>query len=307
MRHGPARPGPEALDPMRIVPRYMTAHAAGLDLCAALDEPIELAPRARVAVATGLAVKIPDGYEGQVRPRSGLARDHGITLLNSPGTIDADYTGPLIVLLVNHGIGAVPGSRTAIASHSSCDRAGSPGGADRRRHTPGHGAWCGRFRIDRAMTDKPPAPADPELDLATVNERPKPPTQPTAGTSARPAAPPKGVAVPSTPFDEVKTNVVEGRERDRQRAASPIHVFSMKTPGVVGRAASPVVAPQVQLRSLAGLRPPAGESWQARPARESERSAPGVRATTQPGPRSSSCSRRRSRSPCGSWRGNRLW
>ncbi len=85
------------LRPDAIVPRYMTEHAAGLDLCAAIDEPVELSPHQRVAVSTGLAIKLPDGYEAQVRPRSGLARDHGITLLNSPGTIDADYVGPIIV------------------------------------------------------------------------------------------------------------------------------------------------------------------------------------------------------------------
>lgn len=91
------------LRPDAVVPKYMTAHAAGLDLCAALDAPLEIAPHARAAIATGLACKIPEGFEGQVRPRSGLAREHGITLANSPGTIDADYTGPLIVLLINLG------------------------------------------------------------------------------------------------------------------------------------------------------------------------------------------------------------
>jgi dUTP pyrophosphatase len=86
-----------------IVPRYMTAHAAGLDLSAALDEPIEIRPGQRAAIATGLAIKLPEGYEAQVRPRSGLAREHGVTLVNTPGTIDADYVGPLIILVINHG------------------------------------------------------------------------------------------------------------------------------------------------------------------------------------------------------------
>ena len=89
--------------PDAIVPRYMTANAAGLDLCAAIDAPIELAPGERAAISTGLALKIPDGFEGQVRPRSGLAREHGITVVNAPGTIDADYTGVVQVLLVNLG------------------------------------------------------------------------------------------------------------------------------------------------------------------------------------------------------------
>jgi dUTP pyrophosphatase len=104
------------LRPDAIVPRYMTAHAAGLDLCAAIDAPIELAPGQRVAVSTGLAMEIPPGYEGQIRPRSGLARDFGITHVNSPGTIDADYRGAVHVLVINHGQVSVriePGQRIA--------------------------------------------------------------------------------------------------------------------------------------------------------------------------------------------------
>ncbi len=91
------------LRPDAVVPAYMSEHAAGLDLCAAIDKPIELAPRARESVPTGLAMEIAPGFEGQVRPRSGLAREHGITLVNSPGTIDADYRGPVAVLVINHG------------------------------------------------------------------------------------------------------------------------------------------------------------------------------------------------------------
>lgn len=93
----------QRLRPDAVVPRYMTDGAAGLDLVAAIDAAIELAPGARVAVGTGLAVAIPSGFEGQVRPRSGLAREHGITVANAPGTIDADYRGHLMVLLVNLG------------------------------------------------------------------------------------------------------------------------------------------------------------------------------------------------------------
>jgi dUTP pyrophosphatase len=81
----------------------MTELAAGMDLTAALDEGIVLAPGARAAISTGLALAIPAGYEGQVRPRSGLARDRGVTVLNAPGTIDADYRGEVLVLLVNLG------------------------------------------------------------------------------------------------------------------------------------------------------------------------------------------------------------
>jgi dUTP pyrophosphatase len=89
--------------PGAIAPRYMSAGAAGLDLASAADEAITLAPGARAAVPTGLAFEIPHGYEGQVRPRSGLARKHGVTLTNAPGTIDSDYRGEVQVLLVNLG------------------------------------------------------------------------------------------------------------------------------------------------------------------------------------------------------------
>jgi len=81
----------------------MTAGAAGMDLMADVPTPIEVPPGGRVLVPTGLAVAIPLGYEGQVRPRSGLALRHGLTLLNTPGTIDADYRGELQVILVNFG------------------------------------------------------------------------------------------------------------------------------------------------------------------------------------------------------------
>jgi len=83
------------------LPAYATAHAAGMDVVAA--EEVELAPGARHAVATGFAIAIPEGYEVQVRPRSGLALKHGITCLNTPGTIDADYRGEVKVILANLG------------------------------------------------------------------------------------------------------------------------------------------------------------------------------------------------------------
>ena len=94
-------------DPPLPLPAYQTAGAAGLDLVADLTEPIRLAPGERRAVPTGLAVEIPPGYEGQVRPRSGLALRHGLTLLNTPGTIDADYRGEIQVLMINLGQEAV--------------------------------------------------------------------------------------------------------------------------------------------------------------------------------------------------------
>ena len=83
------------------LPAYQTQSAAGLDLRANLDEPINLKPMQRVLVPTGLFIELPDGYEAQIRPRSGLAFKHGITVLNSPGTIDADYRGEIKILLVN--------------------------------------------------------------------------------------------------------------------------------------------------------------------------------------------------------------
>ncbi|AEI65533.1 dUTP diphosphatase [Corallococcus macrosporus] len=83
------------------LPRYETAQAAGLDLRADIDGERVLGPLERLAVPTGLALALPAGYEGQVRPRSGLALRHGVTLLNAPGTVDADYRGEVQVVLVN--------------------------------------------------------------------------------------------------------------------------------------------------------------------------------------------------------------
>ncbi len=85
------------------LPAYATAHSAGLDLHAAVAESLDLAPRARALVPTGVAIALPDGFEAQVRARSGLAIGHGIGVLNSPGTIDADYRGEIAVILVNCG------------------------------------------------------------------------------------------------------------------------------------------------------------------------------------------------------------
>lgn len=85
------------------LPRYQSDHAAGMDLLAAIGEDLRLAPGARSLVSTGIALAIPPGYEGQVRPRSGLAIRAGITLLNSPGTIDADYRGTVKLVVINHG------------------------------------------------------------------------------------------------------------------------------------------------------------------------------------------------------------
>ncbi|NCO03432.1 MAG: dUTP diphosphatase [Alphaproteobacteria bacterium] len=85
------------------LPTYATDQSAGMDLTAALEEAIELGPMQRMLIPTGLAIALPDGYEAQIRPRSGLALKHGITVLNTPGTIDADYRGEIGVILINLG------------------------------------------------------------------------------------------------------------------------------------------------------------------------------------------------------------
>lgn len=85
------------------LPSYMTGGSAGADVCAAVTEPLTLAPGERRLVPTGLCLEIPPGFEVQVRPRSGLALRHGVTLLNTPGTIDSDYRGPVGVVLINLG------------------------------------------------------------------------------------------------------------------------------------------------------------------------------------------------------------
>ncbi len=90
------------------LPAYQSSHAAGLDLLAAVPEqtPLVLAPGQHAMIPTGLVIALPDGFEAQVRPRSGLAAKHGVTVLNSPGTVDADYRGEINVLLIN--LGTVP-------------------------------------------------------------------------------------------------------------------------------------------------------------------------------------------------------
>jgi dUTP pyrophosphatase len=85
------------------LPRYMTPHAAGMDICAAIDDTLTIAPGRIVLVPTGLAMALPHGFEAQVRPRSGLAVKHGVTVINAPGTIDSDYRGEVKVGLINLG------------------------------------------------------------------------------------------------------------------------------------------------------------------------------------------------------------
>ena len=104
------------LHPQAVIPAYMTEHAAGLDLCTVIEAPVVLAPGERTLLPTGLAMEIPPGFEGQVRPRSGLALKKGVSLVNSPGTIDADYRGEIGIIIINHGVEPVeilPGDRVA--------------------------------------------------------------------------------------------------------------------------------------------------------------------------------------------------
>lgn len=107
------------------LPAYATEQSAGMDLCAAIDAPMTLTPGGRALVPTGLAIALPAGFEAQVRPRSGLALKNGVTVLNSPGTVDADYRGEIKVILANLGTEAFTierGMRIAqmvIARHST--------------------------------------------------------------------------------------------------------------------------------------------------------------------------------------------
>lgn len=110
----------------RELPAYATPLSAGMDLRAALDVPVELKPLERALVPTGLYLQIPAGYEAQVRPRSGLAAKHGITVLNTPGTIDADYRGEIKVILVNlshQPFTIEPGERIAQMVFARCEQA----------------------------------------------------------------------------------------------------------------------------------------------------------------------------------------
>lgn len=117
-------PHAEGLD----LPEYQTGSAAGMDLAAALPQghTLVIEPGARDLVPTGLAIELPEGYEAQVRPRSGLALKHGVTVLNAPGTIDADYRGEIQVLLINHGSDPFPilrGTRVAQLVFARVERA----------------------------------------------------------------------------------------------------------------------------------------------------------------------------------------
>jgi dUTP pyrophosphatase len=114
--HLPSLPVPTLLQEPRLLPQYATEHAAGADVSAYLKEPLTIYPGCSALIPTGVVVAIPEGYEIQVRPRSGLALKHQVTVLNTPGTIDADYRGEIKVILINHGkqdFVVMPGMRIA--------------------------------------------------------------------------------------------------------------------------------------------------------------------------------------------------
>ncbi len=142
------------------LPAYATVHSAGMDLLAAVPRDMVIAPGARALVPTGIALALPTGYEGQIRPRSGLALEHGLTVLNTPGTIDADYRGEVAVVLANLGRNPVTvtrGMRIAqlvVAAHATVawddhtDRPGDPLPAT-ARGTGGFGSTGAAGRRDQ--------------------------------------------------------------------------------------------------------------------------------------------------------------
>ena len=133
------------VSPDVTIPRYQTDHASGMDLAAHVEESIEIAAGEVAVIPTGLILAIPAGYEGQVRPRSGLARKHRIAVLNAPGTIDADYRGEVEVILMNFGrerFTVRRGDRIAqlvIAQVARAELAEAPSLPDTRRGSGGFG------------------------------------------------------------------------------------------------------------------------------------------------------------------------
>ncbi len=128
------------------LPHYATAGAAGLDLLAAIEGEIELLPGQRAAIPCGIAIELPHGVEAQVRPRSGLALNHGITVLNAPGTIDSDYRGEIKAILINHGAAPFKITRGAkiaqmvIARHEQAEIVESENLSDSVRGAGGFGS-----------------------------------------------------------------------------------------------------------------------------------------------------------------------
>lgn len=133
------------LHPDAQLPRYATKHAAGLDICACNDEDMVVAPQSVALIPTGFAIELPIGYEAQLRPRSGLALKHAISLPNAPGTIDADYRGEIKIILINHGkepFTVKKGDRIAqmvITKHERVDFVEADSLSDTERGTGGFG------------------------------------------------------------------------------------------------------------------------------------------------------------------------
>lgn len=128
------------------LPSYATPGSAGLDLLAAIDGALEIAPGARAAVPCGIAIELPQGVEAQIRPRSGLALNHGITCLNAPGTIDSDYRGEIKAILINHGESAFKLARgmkiaqMVIARHEQAELVEAESLSDSARGAGGFGS-----------------------------------------------------------------------------------------------------------------------------------------------------------------------
>src|SRR6476646_1745748 len=142
-------------------PSYQTAHAAAMDLHAAVREPVTIAPGSIALVGCGFAMALPEGYEGQVRPRSGLASKSGVTVVNSPGTIDADYRGEVKVALIN--LGAAPfvverGARIASTSAPLKRRAGRSSSSITRKSVTRR-RWCWPSRGTTRRSSGSPAPS----------------------------------------------------------------------------------------------------------------------------------------------------
>ncbi len=248
----------QALRPDAVIPRYMSDHAAGLDLYAAMDAAIVIAPRARAAIDTGLAVAIPEGFEGQVRPRSGLAREHGITVVNAPGTIDADYRGPVVVLLVNLGERAVtiaPGHRIAQLVIAPVARAEVVVATALPPTSRGAGA-----RLHGTIVAKKGVESNTPTVVLPPSPLPGPADQKTLELVVR--EPPRLPSPPSLPPVQMPAPVMPQRR-------GTLRMISMKSPAEIAaeKAARPVRP--VQLRSLAEAgrhpTPPGGLGYLAPP------------------------------------------
>jgi dUTP diphosphatase len=135
------------------LPEYKSPHAAAMDLAAAVAEPLVLESGARALVPCGFSIAVPDGYEAQVRPRSGLASRHGVTVVNAPGTIDPDYRGEVMVALINLGSASFVVERGM--HRAAAGGAGAAGGVGRGRQTAGDGAGRRRVRAHGRVTGAP--------------------------------------------------------------------------------------------------------------------------------------------------------